>query len=124
MRRAVPFELGGLAFEALVGEEGRGSGQVPATVVHAIRCYLNDRGSGRPGWAFPAFMRDRQSRGKGVKLELFIEEDLWRSLEDEAGTQGVTVRQMAEHATFYYAAEVDAGRITRRILDDFESDEG
>lgn len=124
MRQVVPLELGALAFEALAGEEGHDSGQVPATVVHAIRCYLNDRGSGRPGWPFPAFLRDRESRGKGVKLDLLIEEDLWSSLEAEAGTQGVTVRQMAEHATFYYAAEVDAGRITRRILDDFESDEG
>jgi hypothetical protein len=123
MRRAVVLELGGFAFKALTGEADQGSRQAPAALVQAIRCYLNDRGSRRPGWLFPAFLRDKENGEERVELDLDIEEDLWRSLEDEAGTQGVTVRQMAEHATLYYAAEVDAGRITRRILDHLEGDE-
>ena len=34
--------------------------------------------------------------------------------------QEVTVEQLAEHAAFYFAAELDAGRVTERILDDLE----
>ena len=47
--------------------------------------------------------------------------DLWKDFEGEATRQAVRVEQLAEHAAFYFAAEVDAGRITQRILDDLGS---
>jgi hypothetical protein len=43
--------------------------------------------------------------------------------EAEAGKQGVSAQQLLEHAAFYFAAELDAGRITRRILDDLDATE-
>jgi hypothetical protein len=55
---------------------------------------------------------------------LEVASDLWSDLEQEALRQGVTVEQMAEHAAFYFAAELDAGRVTQRILDDLEAGEG
>ncbi|HEX6781202.1 MAG TPA: hypothetical protein VF125_04140 [Solirubrobacterales bacterium] len=56
-------------------------------------------------------------------VELDVADDLWLEFGEEAAGQGVTVDQLAEHAAFYFAAEVDAGRVTDRILDDLEATE-
>lgn len=107
------------AFEAL--------GDIPATdraaarMEAAIRCYLGDKGRGRTAWPYPSFLRS-ESR-EDVQLELALDRVLWESFEAEARAQGVSVQQLAEHAAFYLAAEIDAGRITQRILDDLESGE-
>ncbi len=122
MKRSVTVWLSEFAFEALAGDEGKGSAHVAARLARAIRCYLHDRDPGKAGWPYPAFLRDRPV-GEGVELKLSINDDLWRSLEDEAGRQDVSTQQMVEHAALYFAAEVNAGRITERILDDLDDDD-
>jgi hypothetical protein len=92
-----------------------------AGVERAIRCYLKDKASAGPGWPFPAFLRDREPVD-GVELRLEIDAALWELLEREAASQGVGVQQMVEHAVLYFAAEVNAGRVTERILDELEGD--
>ncbi len=119
--RRVTVLVSELSFKALEGEGGSGPGHVRARLVRAVRLYLNDRDSNRPGWAYPAFLPDR---GRGaVKVELSVEEDLWRAFEEEAGRQDVSTSQLVEHAALLYAADVDAGRITQRILDDLAGEE-
>lgn len=110
------------AFEAVAGAEGPQTDRVAARMEAAIRCYLKDKGSGRPAWPYPGFLRESETQ-KDVELELSIEAELWGAFESEAGAQSVSVQQLAEHAAFYLAAEIDAGRITQRILDDLESSE-
>lgn len=101
----VSVELGLLALEAIGGE-----GVAPATlrlrVALAIRAYLADRGSSRPGWPYPALVQERAS-DRTARLELSIDEGTWRSLQDEASRHAVSVEQMAAHAVLYYAAELD-----------------
>ncbi|MGB7587357.1 MAG: hypothetical protein WBM00_01470 [Solirubrobacterales bacterium] len=113
--------LGEFAFEALAGERGEAGAQVPSRLVRAIRSYLGDRDAGRPGWRYPGFLSDRRA-GESVGLEVSIDDDLWRSLEEEAGRQGVSMEQMVNHAALYFGAEVNAGRATQRILDGLEND--
>jgi hypothetical protein len=120
-KRSVTIGLSGFAFEALAGEEETGRAYVPARLARAVRDYLNDKDLGQPGWPYPGFLRDREV-SEGLKLELSMDDHLWGSLEEEADRQGVTVRQIIEHAAFYTAAEMNAGRITQRILDDLEGD--
>jgi hypothetical protein len=122
MRKTVTIRVSAFALEALAGDDQGGPGRLPETMVRAIRCYLSDRDSGRTGWAFPPFLRNRESGG--VTLELKIDEDLWRAFEAEAARQKVSTQQLAGHAAFYFAAEVDAGRIAERILDDLGGTEG
>jgi hypothetical protein len=117
LKQEVIVQLGSFAYEALAGEAGKDADRVPARVVRAIRSYLHDKESGRPGWPYPAFAREN-GVGEKVELRLSIDDDLWRSLEAEAEGQGVTVQQMVEHVALYFAAEVNAGRVTQRILDD------
>jgi hypothetical protein len=111
--------LGVFARKALAEEETREETPISASVVRAVRCYLNDKGLARPGWKFPSFLRDK-GPSEEVKLELNIDEELWHTLEEEARSQGVSVRQMLEHAVIYFAAELNAGRVTQRLLADRE----
>lgn len=113
--------LSELAFEALTaaGPEVDASSRMES----AVRCYLEDRESGRPAWSYPSFLRDSETRAE-VRVELDAPPDLWRAFEEEAARQGVTVEQLSEHAAFYFAAELDAGRVTQRILDDLGQGEG
>ncbi len=109
------------AFEAL-GSGVAASDRAAARMEAAIRCYLSDKGSGRLAWPYPGFLRESETQ-EDVELELRLDPGLWDSFESEATSQGVSVQQLAEHAAFYLAAEIDAGRITQRILDDLESGE-
>jgi hypothetical protein len=121
LKRSVTVRLGELAREALGGEEGPEAEQLPSRTVGAIRCYLNDKGSGGLRWRYPPFLPD-EGNGGDVELQLSIDEGLWQVLEAEAEAQGVSTDQLVEHAVLYFAAEVHAGRLTLRILDDLEGE--
>jgi hypothetical protein len=66
-------------------------------------------------------MRDREV-GEEVELKLRIDRDLWRRLEEEAERQKVSLQKLLEHAALYAAAEVNAGRLTERILEEDEAE--
>jgi hypothetical protein len=120
-RSSVAVSLSRLAFDALTG--GEDAGGAPARLQSAVRCYLGDRGANQPAWPYPAFLRGSKPQAN-VELELDVKDDLWHSFEAEAGRQGVSTQQLLEHAAFYFAAELDAGRITQRILSDLEATKG
>ncbi len=105
------------AFDALVGEGESGREQIERRLQGAIRLYLNDKASGRAAWPYPSFLRGSETAGD-VPLELELDTDLAHAFAAEASEQSVSVSQLAEHAAFYFAAELDAGRATQRILDE------
>lgn len=115
VKRSVSIRLGGFAREALAGEEGNSGEPITSKVEAAVRCYLNDKGSNPPGWPYPHFLPGGEPKEE-TELQLSVDDVLWRSLEEEAESQGVSVQQLVEHAALYFAAEVNAGRATRRIL--------
>jgi hypothetical protein len=119
-KRVVTIALSELAFDALTG--GKPSVDASLRIENAVLCYLGDREDGGPAWAYPGFLRGSETEGE-VEAELEVRPDLWRDFEAEAIRQGVTVEQLTEHAAFYFAAEIDAGRVTQRILDDLGSGE-
>lgn len=119
-RQRVTVELSRLAFEALAGG-------VPATagsqrMEDALRCYVGDRDTDRPAWPYPDFLRGAEMQ-TDFKFEIEVAGELWRAFAEEAERQEVTVAQLAEHAAFYFAAEMDAGRATERILEDLGPDD-
>jgi hypothetical protein len=118
-RRTVAVGLSQLAFDGLAGEGGTSSA---ARLQSAVRCYLGDRGANQAAWPYPSFLRGSEPQ-VDVRLELEIKDDLWQSFEAEAARQDVSPQQLLEHAAFYFVAELDAGRITQRILDDLEATE-
>ncbi len=121
-KRLVSVRLSQLAFEALAAEEPKGSPRAPVRTESAVRIYLKDKDADRAAWPYPGFLRGSESQ-EDVNLELQVDTDLWLQFESEAGRQGVSTQQLLEHAAFYFAAELNAGRITQRILDDLHSSE-
>jgi hypothetical protein len=117
MTRSVTVRLSEFACSVVVGEGNDNRENLAEKVVEAIRCYLGDRGTYGPGWAFPRFLREEEYPEE-VALQLEIDSELWDLLEEEAERQGVSPQKMVSHAALYVAGEVDAGRATRRILDD------
>lgn len=121
MNRFVTVHIGEFSVVALGAESEAGSERVEDRLARALGLYLHDKEGARPGWGYPAALPGKE--GGEVELELSVDEDLWRAFEREARRQGVTVSKLAGHAALYYAAEVDAGRITQRILDRFEDED-
>ncbi len=121
-RQVVTVRLSQIAFEALAGESGNGSVRAPGRTENAIRVYLADKGSDQAAWPYPGFLRGSKTQ-EDVGLELNIDPDVWLQFEAEAEKQSVTPQQLLEHAAFYFAAEIDSGRITQRILDDLGATE-
>lgn len=122
MKRPVAVRLSKLSLTALGAEAGGRRDDVAANLERAVRVYLSDGNLGRPGWTYPEALRE--ARSDDVELELPIEESLWRALKEEAGKQGVSMSHLAGHAALYYAAELDAGRITQRVLDGLDGEDG
>lgn len=98
---------------------GSGSGTLPNSddVLKVIRFYLKEKGTGGTGWSYPDLLREGRPEEE-IEVELDIEDSLWREVRAEAARQQVSVTQLLEHAALYYAAELDAGRLTERILDE------
>lgn len=119
-KQSVTVRLSQLAFEALAAEKPSGSPRAPVRTESAIRVYLGDKGSDQPAWPYPGFLRGSETQ-EDVELELDIVPDLWLQFEAEAEKQGISTQQLLEHAAFYFAAELNAGRITQRILDDLDA---
>jgi hypothetical protein len=121
MNQNVTVHIGEFSAVALAGDRGLAFERLPSRLLRALRLYLLDRDLARPGWAYPAALPERN--GDQIELELAVDEDLWRRFEREARRQGVTTSTLASHAALYYASEVDAGRITQRILDQLEGED-
>lgn len=117
----VRVKLGAFAAETLARKLGNGGPSAPGDFERVIQFYLAEKSREVPGWAYPDFLRERRPSDE-VELDLSVEDSLWGSLEAEARDQDVTVDRLLEHAMLYYAAEMDAGRATARIIEDLESE--
>lgn len=120
MTRSVTVHLSEFVCSVVAGEGNDNRENLAEKVVEAIRCYLGDRDTYGPGWAFPRFLREEEYPEE-VAVRLEIDSELWDLLEEEAERQGVSPQKMVSHASLYVAGELDAGRARRRgILDDLE----
>jgi len=112
--------LSEFAVDAIARGEPRDSEEVRRRLGRAVRFYLREAGAQRPGWSVPAALRGE--RGE-VEVRLDLDDELRRRLEREARRQGVSLSRLVSQAVIYYAAELDAGRITQRVLDDLRGDD-
>lgn len=111
--------LSGFVIDAIARGEPRDSEQVGRRFAWAIRFYLDEATTGKAGWSVPSVLRTERGE-TAMKLEL--DDRLLHRLEAEARKQDVSLSRLVSQASIYYAAEFDAGRITQRVLDDFDSD--
>ena len=118
----VRVRLGAFATEVLARKLGNGGPPGSDQFERVIQFYLGEQGARPPGWAYPDFLREHRASDE-VELELSLGSSLWESFEAEAREQGVEMDRLLEHATLYFAAEMDAGRATERILEEIEKEE-
>jgi hypothetical protein len=57
-----------------------------------------------------------------VRLDLDVNQDAWTALGAEAARQRVPLERLLEHATIYYLADVDSGRLASAIAEEMEPD--
>jgi hypothetical protein len=107
MKQSVTMRLGSFSMETLAGGSGRGVTPSSSDIERAIQFYLSQSRRQGPGWAYPAFMRDRDLREE-IMFEFDVDDSLWASLEQEAARQGIVVARLLEHVALYYAAQVDS----------------
>jgi hypothetical protein len=115
MTHRLVLHLGEFTIYALEGEEGPTSNRVRANAKRALRYYRAERDSGRPDWRSPDFL-PRAVDDETIELEIELDDVLWRWLEREAAEQGVQLERLAEHAVLYFAADLDAGRLSPERL--------
>lgn len=56
-----------------------------------------------------------QAERTGRNVTLTLEDFAWETLEEEAAREGVAVDELITFSVLYYLADVDSGRIARRI---------
>jgi hypothetical protein len=84
---------------------------------YAVRYYLSDRDSERLAWRVPRLSRET-GRQPALELELDLDPDTWPDLDEEAERQEVSVERLLTHAIIYFLADLDAGRVELRMLEE------
>jgi hypothetical protein len=115
MTRSLVLHLGEFTIYALAGGEGPASNRLRVNARRALRHYRAERDSGRPDWRCPDFLPAAEGEGD-VELDIELDEMLWRWFEREASAQGVSLERLAKHAVLYFAADLDAGRLSPERL--------
>jgi hypothetical protein len=110
-RRGIRLGIGEFTRLAL---EQRGGGAT-SLVREAAIYYLSDSRTNRPGRRHPGFPDSADGQ---VPVDLTLAESQWSDLEDEADAQGITLERLLEHALLYYLADLDSGRVPRRLLEE------
>jgi len=87
----------------------RGGASRDAIVSKAVRYYLADRGNGRVAWRPPRFL-SADDGDEPAATDVKIDHATMAAVEREARRQGVAPARLAEHALFYFLADLDCGR--------------
>jgi hypothetical protein len=118
--RTVTVAVGEFALESLGGASPPDPAKLARWLAQAIRYYLADQRSEQAGWPYPDLRRG-DSSDSAIAVQVEIEDGVWERFSAEADRQGVTSKQLAQHAVFYFAADRDSGRLARRIAEDLGS---
>jgi hypothetical protein len=116
LQRLLVLSLEEFGASTLEAEAERYSVSPAELARHAVRYYLSDRDSGRMALKVPRLSRDTSGK-PALELELDLDPDTWRELEKEAERQEVSVERLLTHAMIYFLADLDAGRVERRMLE-------
>ena len=122
MERTVAVAIDDFTLELLdkASIEGRTSRGVLLT--RALRYYLAERDSGRPGW--PCSRLEEGGEGEVTStVELDVDDATWEAFSKEAERQKVTTDRLMKHGALYYLADRDSGRLTQKILEGLEAQE-
>ena len=115
LQQLLTLSLEEFGASTLVGEAARYSVSTTRLAQQAVRYYLSDRDSGRMALRVPRLSQERAGQ-PALELTLDLDSDSWNALRQEAERQEVSVERLLEHAIIYFLADLDAGRVERRVL--------
>jgi hypothetical protein len=118
MTRSVTLEMTSFARESVLEEASSQRVPVETLLRHAILHYLSERESGRLAPQLPRFTRNAPLGDELVQLQVDLESDEWRAMEEAAEEAGVPLSRLLAHATMLYLADLDAGVVAERLLED------
>jgi hypothetical protein len=123
MARTVTITVDDFSLASL--EDASTAGQTTPSVllVQAIRYYLVERDSGRPGWPFSRLCEEGGEVDGMSTIELDVDGPVWESFSLEADRQEASTDQLLQHAALYYLADRDSGHLTQKILEKLEEPE-
>lgn len=122
MERTVAVAIDDFTLELLENASIAGRTTQGVLLMRAIRYYLAERDSGRPGW--PCSPLDEEGETEVAStIELDVDGSAWEAFSLEADRQGVTTDRLMKHGALYYLADRDSGRLTQKILEDLEEQE-
>jgi hypothetical protein len=106
-------EFGRHALETFVRQRRRSHS---AAVRTAALYYLADKDAERPTWPVPRFASARRApNGNTATVRIKLDEETWKAVVQEADRQRVSVERLVEHATLYFLANFDSGRIAGHL---------
>ena len=116
MKRQVTLRLGDFVAN-LLREQARANSLSPGEFLDlAARYYLSERSTGRPAGRLPSFLESR-SDGDTIAVELDLDDESWEQLEGVAAGAGMPTERVVEHALLLLVADLDAGRVARRLVE-------
>jgi hypothetical protein len=117
VQRLLTLSLDEFGASTLEAEAERYSVSTTGLARHAVHYYLSDLDSGRMALRVPR-LPQAGPRGPALELALDLDADSWNELDREAERQEVPLERLLEHAIVYFLADLDAGRVERRMLED------
>ena len=110
--RALRFQLDDFGRDALDEFLRRRRDSRSRVVRTASLYYLADRDRGRPAWPVPP---SATAPREGSDVTVRLDNETWDAVHEEAERQGVSAADLTRHAVLYFLADVDSGRVARRL---------
>lgn len=120
MERTVAVAIDDFTLELLNEASLAGQTTLGALLMQAIRYYLAERDSGRPGWPCSGLDERGEEGEESSTIELEVDGAAWEAFSLEADRQRVSTDRLMKHGALYYLADRDSGRLTQKILKDQE----
>jgi len=113
-RHTLKLTFDEFGWQSLESEARRQNETLDDLLSRAAAYFDAERPTSRAAMRAPSFKRG----GRGIEREIRLEvnRDRWKGLEDEARRQGIPLERLLEHASLFYIADVDSGRVAERIL--------
>ncbi len=116
MKRRLTLTLDEFGRSTLEAEARRYSIEPQEFVQRAAEYFLAESDPGRTAHRVPRFARE-ESGGVRLPLELELKREVWDELDAEAARQGVSQERLLGFAALYLVADLDSGRVAKRVLE-------
>jgi hypothetical protein len=114
VERRLTLRFDEFGWQSLESEAWRQHETLNDLLSRAAAYFSAEQPTSRAAMRAPGFKPGGRRIEREIRLELA--RDHWEALESEAGRQGIPMERLLEHASLFYIADLDSGRVAERIL--------